>query len=218
MALTNAAVNRVLADEPWARERLAAHAGRVFMVRVGPMTTGCRIDPLGALESAPLAGVTPDLVLTMSPLDVPAFLADPSRWNELVTEEGDVELGGALKELAQTLPWFIERMCARALGPIAGQRIADGGRRMLGLPEYAAARIAENVGAYARDEAQWIAHPAEMRTLIDETALLASRIDALDARVEALAAQAADVVAPSSPDATAVGAANRRVARSAPTR
>jgi ubiquinone biosynthesis protein UbiJ len=38
---------------------------------------------------------------------------------------------------------------------------------------------------------QILAHPADLRTLIDETALLASRIEALDARIEALAARVA---------------------------
>ena len=175
----------------WARERLAAHAGRAFMVRVGPLRTGFQIDDRGSLESAPLAGATPDLVLSMSPLNVPAFLADPRRWNEFVTEAGDVELGGTLKELAQTLPWFVEKLSARALGPIIGQRAADAGRRMLEMPEYAATRIGENVGSYARDEVQILAHPADLRTLIDETALLASRIEALDARIAALAARVA---------------------------
>lgn len=191
MTLANAAANRLLDEEPWARERLAAYAGRSFMVRVGPVVSGLRIDERGRLEPAPLAGATPDLSLTLSPLDVPAFLADPRRWSEFVAEEGDVELGGALQELAQTLPWFVERLFARALGPVAGQRVADAGRRMLGFPEYAAARVASNVGSYARDEAQVLAHPADMRVLADETASLAARIEALDARIEALAARIA---------------------------
>jgi ubiquinone biosynthesis accessory factor UbiJ len=187
VALTELAVNRVLNDEPWARERLAAHAGRAFMLRMGPLTSGFRIDAHGAFERAPLAGATPDLVLSLSPLDAPAFLADPRRWNEFVREEGDVVLGGTLKDLAQTLPWFVEKLCAQALGPIVGQRVADAGRRMLQVPEYAAARVAENVGSYARDEAQVLAHPADFRTLVDETTLVASRVDALEARVDALA-------------------------------
>lgn len=186
MALTDAAANRLLESEPWARERLAAFAGRSFTVRIGPLTTASRIGERGLFESVPL-GVTPDLALTLSPLDVPAFLADPARWDEFVTESGDVALGGALKELAQTLPWFFERVAARSLGPIAGQRVADTARRMLGVPEYVAARIASNVGTYARDEAQVLAHPADLRTLTDEIESLRARADALEARIESAA-------------------------------
>jgi|SRR5882672_1976656 len=186
MALANAAVNSILADEPWARERLAAHAGRTFVVRVGPLTSGFSIEEHGALANAPLAGATPDLVLTLSPLHVAPFLADPKRWNEFVMESGDVALGGTLKELAETLPWFVERLCARTFGPIIGQRIADTGRRMLEMPQYAATRITANVGAYARDEVQVLAHPSDMRKLAEQATELAGRIDALGARIGAL--------------------------------
>ena len=47
-------VNRMLADAPWARDRLASHAGRAFMLRVGPLTQGLRIDERGLLHDAPL--------------------------------------------------------------------------------------------------------------------------------------------------------------------
>jgi ubiquinone biosynthesis protein UbiJ len=186
VALTAAAANRLLAREAWARERLVRFAGRAFMVRVGPVTSGFRIDSRGLLESAPLAGNTPDLVLALSPSNVPAMLADPRRWNEFVAEEGDAELASVLKDLAQALPWFVERGLGRSLGPIIGQRVADAGRAALTLPEYAATRVAANVGSYARDEAQVLAHPADVRALADDTALLAARIDALDARVRLL--------------------------------
>jgi ubiquinone biosynthesis protein UbiJ len=193
MALTSSAINRVLAQEPWARERLAAHAGRAFSIRVGPLTTAFQIDDQGTLASAPLAGATPNLVLTLSPFNVPAFLANPARWAEFVTEEGDVGLGGTLKELAQTLPWFVEKLSARAFGTIVGQRVADAGRRALELPEYASQRIGENVGTYARDEVEWLAHPADMRALGDDAQVLEKRIDELGARVESLALQVAEV-------------------------
>jgi ubiquinone biosynthesis accessory factor UbiJ len=186
--LSTGPLNRRLEREPWARERLAAFAGRTFQVRVGPMTSLCRIDAHGLLEAIPQAGVSPDLSLALSPFDVPAFLADPRRFRELVTETGDGALAGALAELATTLPWFVEQAFARALGPIAGQRVADAGRRLLAFPEYAARRVAANVGSYARDEARVLAHPADLRTLAEDTAFLQARIDALDRRIAALAA------------------------------
>ncbi|HLX27857.1 MAG TPA: SCP2 sterol-binding domain-containing protein [Casimicrobiaceae bacterium] len=187
MGLTTAAANRILEREPWARERLARFSGRTFAVRVGPLTSSLRIDPRGLLQASPIAGSVPDLSLSMSPLDLPAMLADPKRWNEFVTEDGDSELAAALKDLAQTLPWFVERGLARTLGPIVAQRIADAGRVALTFPEYAATRVASNFGTYARDEAQFLAHPADMRTLADDTMSLSARIDALDARVASLA-------------------------------
>jgi ubiquinone biosynthesis protein UbiJ len=187
--LSTGPLNRLLEREPWARERLSAFAGRTFLVRVGPMTSVYSIAPRGLLEAIPLSGVTPDLTLTLSPFDVPAFLADPRRFHEFVEETGDAGLANAIADLSTTLPWFVERAFARSFGPIAGQRLADAGRRLLSFPEYAARRVAANVGGYARDELRVLAHPADLRTLVEDTAFLQARIDALDARVAALDAR-----------------------------
>src|SRR5215813_7137050 len=92
--------NRLLADQSWAKEKLATMAGRVFSLAVGPVTAAWSIATDGTLASAP-TGTAPDLKLTLSPLSVPSFLADPARWNEYIKEEGDAALGGVLKELAR---------------------------------------------------------------------------------------------------------------------
>ena len=185
-SLPSELANRTLGREAWAREKLAAHAGRVFAVDVGPISAGFRIESDGSLANAPLPGITPDVRLAIAPHRVPALLADPKRWNQIVVEAGDAALGGTLKELAQTLPWFVEQTLARALGPIVGQRAADAGRRLLAFPDHAAARVAESVGRYARDEAGLVVRHDEVRTFGEQTAALATRVDALEARIAAL--------------------------------
>jgi ubiquinone biosynthesis accessory factor UbiJ len=185
-AVASDLANRALEGETWAREKLAAHAGQAFEITLGPASGVYRITATGTFETAALADTTPDLRLSVSPLDLPSFLADPRRWNEYVREEGDVALGGTLKELAQTLPWLVEQAFARALGPIAGQRVADAGRRMLAFPGYAAERITESVARYARDEAQWLARGEELRRFADDARAIAARVDALATRIDAI--------------------------------
>src|SRR5262249_24024545 len=146
-AIPPALVNRILEREAWAQSCLAVHAGRSFAIAVGPLLTTMRIDASGKVEPAATT-VLPDLKLTLSPLAVSSFLSDPSRWDELMAINGDPELAATLKGLAETLPWFVERMFAGALGPIVGQRVADAGRRLLGLPEYAARRMSESVASF----------------------------------------------------------------------
>jgi len=187
-ALPAELANRTLGREAWAREKLAAHAGRVFAVDIGPASAGFRIEPDGTLANAPLSGVTPDLRLALPPHRVPALLADPRQWNQVVVESGDAALGGTLKELALTLPWFVEQTLARVLGPIVGQRAADAGRRLLAFPDHAMTRLAGSVGRYARDEAGLVVRHDEVRTFGEQTAALAARVDALAARVAAIAA------------------------------
>lgn len=182
--------NRMLADQSWARDRLAAMAGRTFSLAIGPLSSPLsarwRIASDGTLESAS-GGTTADLQLALSPFSLPAFLADPSRWNEYVREEGDAELGGMLKELARTMPWFVEETFGKALGPVMGQRVADAGRYLLAFPGYAADKLAHSAGSYARDEARLLASGRDFRRLQAGIEEVSERVEGLAARVEALA-------------------------------
>ena len=184
-----ALANRVFDRQAWAQQRLAGHAGRVFVIAVGPLSTALRIDDSGRLTGTDLAGLAPDLTLTLSPLGIPSFLANPARWTEFVSEAGDPELAATLKDLALTLPWFAEHTFAEAFGPIIGQRVADAGRRLLAFPEYAAGRLGESLGSFARDEAALVAGAGHLRDFTQSTAALTARVEALASRIDALAAR-----------------------------
>lgn len=177
--------NRMLRQQDWARARLAPFASRSLALAIGPIHVLWTIDEGGTLRAGS-EGASADLSLSIAPLAVPALLADPSRWNELVDESGDAELGGALKELAQSTPWLVEKLLGDALGPVAGQRVADLGRSLLQFPRYASDRFADSAVGYARDEAQLLAPAAAMRRFTAELAEVAVAVDALAARVAAL--------------------------------
>ena len=177
--------NRMLEGQAWAREKLVPFAGRVFSLAVGPLAAAWTIRDDGTFDRAP-GGAVADLKLALSPWSVPAFLADPGRWNELVREEGDPDLGGALKDLARTWPWFVEETFAKLLGPVAGQRAADAGRMLLAFPEYATQRVAESTASYARDEAALFTRSHEARRFGEQVGELEARVDALAARIETL--------------------------------
>jgi ubiquinone biosynthesis protein UbiJ len=178
------AVNRALDREGWAREKLAAHAGRSVRIAAGPIER--TIDASGRLVDGVSA---PDVTLTVSPLDVPALLAAPERWAELVHADGDASLATTFAELASTLPWFVERSLSGVLGPILGQQVSDAGRRLLAFSGYAAGRFTENVARYVRDEAKVAIGPAEARSFAAEVTQLADGVDALAARVDALSSK-----------------------------
>ena len=185
-ALGARALNQALDRAPWAREKLAAHAGRRVKVHVGPLQGGFVVQADGQVAHLAHDGLPADLHLKLSPLNVSSFLADPRRWNDFVTEEGDVALGGTLKELAQALPWFVEDTFARTFGDVVGMRLADVGRRLLSFPGHAADRLAGSAASYARDEANLLARGDDMRRFAQQSAALAERVRALDARLAAV--------------------------------
>jgi ubiquinone biosynthesis protein UbiJ len=195
-AMGRAAANRLLRDEDWAREKLRAHAGRVFTVASGPVSVAFIVRSDGSLDTAPSNGPPPDVELYVAPLDVPKLLAEPARWDTLVMGNGDAALAGTLKELAHTLPWFVERSFAKAFGPVVGQRLADAGRRLLAFPDQASTRLTESLASYARDEASLLARGDEGRTFAEQNAELALRADALEQRIARLEREFAPPPAP----------------------
>ncbi len=180
--------NRALAGEDWARERLAAHAGRTLSIVAGPAAMTLAIQADGRFADTADA---PDLTLTIPPLRLPALLARPERWNELVDATGDAALATTIGELAQTLPWFVERALARAFGPIVGTPLAEAGRRLLALPGYASERFGTSFASYVSDEAGLVTSTHEARDFSSQVAELAARVDALAERIDKLAARPA---------------------------
>lgn len=183
-ALAERVANGLIETEDWARERLRAHAGRSFRLRAGPLASAFMIRPDGTLEALPARGTVPDVELQVSPMDVPTLLAHPERWDLLVSSTGDAALGDTLRELAVTLPWFVERGFANVFGPVVGQRLADTGRALLGFPEYAGDRIADNVLGYARDESGVLTRGDEAHAFAADHADIAARVDRLIERVD----------------------------------
>jgi ubiquinone biosynthesis protein UbiJ len=188
-AVPGAIANRMLEREAWAQQRLAAHAGRTFVLAAGPAAAAFSIDGTGRVASAPARGAAADLTLRLSPLDVPAFLADPGHWDRFVTAEGDAALAATLKELAPTLPWFVEQAFAQVLGNVVGPRVADAGRHLLAFPAYAAERIGESVVAFAHERSGLLATGDEGGRFADAVAALAADVDALGVRIDAAAAR-----------------------------
>jgi ubiquinone biosynthesis protein UbiJ len=185
-SLSEAAAKRFAHAAPWSRERLAAHAGKSFTLVAGLLVTRWRIAADGSLESMSPADAVDHLRLSISPLDLSAFLAEPARFRELVREEGDSALARDLESIAGTLPWLVEQRLADAFGPIAGARIAAAGRSLLAFPREAIERIADNVLRYAHDESRLLATSDDLRTFAREIDALVTRARALEARVAAL--------------------------------
>ncbi|MEO8564896.1 MAG: hypothetical protein ABI541_00820 [Betaproteobacteria bacterium] len=175
--------NRALAREDWARERLAAHAGRKLRIVGGPAALTLAINADGSFADTEEA---PDLTLTIPALRLPALMARPERWNEVVAAEGDASLASTIGELAQTLPWFVERSFAHVFGPIVGAQLAEAGRRLLALPGYAAERARSSFASYASDEAGLITGARAGSEFAAEVAALAARVDVLGERIDRL--------------------------------
>ena len=188
-ALAAEAANRALNGETWARDQLAAHAGRAVAFSSGPFLATFAIQDDGTFAAAP-GGAVADLTLTVSPLALPALAAEPSRWRASVRADGDQALAATVESIAQTFPWFVERAFARAFGPIAGQALADVGRTLLAIPAAMSHQAAAGVAQFA-SEADAVAHRSDFAAFSCGTVEAEERVAALAARIAALEVESA---------------------------
>ena len=140
------------------------------------------------VQRAPPAG-EPDLTLTISPLRLPALLAQPARWPNIVHAQGDAALASTLAELASTAPLFAEQALAKVVGPVIASQVAIAGASVAQIPEYAAQRVGDSVADYVGEHTDAAVSKAEAHAFASDVAALSADVDALAARVEAAIAR-----------------------------
>jgi ubiquinone biosynthesis protein UbiJ len=171
MAPAIAAINHLLAQEAWARESLALHAGKQACIDTGHLQLRLRVAKDGMVEAASLdepATVTIRLKLA----DLPLIAQNRDRAFSYVRIEGDAEFANTISQLSKGLRWDAEHDLERVLGPIGATRIAGGARSAFAGAASAGRRLAENVAEFLLDERPVLVRPA----VLDEFAADVTRL------------------------------------------
>lgn len=132
-----AAVNHLLNREPWARQQLAAYAGRRARLIAGTLQWSLSVDPDGRLaahDAQPSANgngpeTVDDVTITVLPQMVNAFVTGGrAAAMRQVRIAGDAEFAAAIGRLAEQLRWEPEEDLSRFVGDIAAGRIVGAAR------------------------------------------------------------------------------------------
>lgn len=183
------ALNHVLQSAPWARERLAPHAGRVAQLSADPVRFRFSITAQGTLE--PSAGDAPPAVTLALPLGaLPHFVAGaPEKAMSAVRIEGSADLADALGFVFRHLRWDVEEDLSRVLGDVVAHRVVAGARSLAVAQARGLRSLSENVAEYLGEEQRLVvtqldvhAHERELLTLRDDIARLDKRLDRLARR------------------------------------
>jgi ubiquinone biosynthesis accessory factor UbiJ len=182
-----AALNHLLAAEPWARKRLAAFAESILELRpsaLPPMRLAITSD--GHLRPAPL-GEPASLVLKFGPEAVPAMLKGEDHLLRAVHTEGDSRLASEVLFLVRYLRWDAEEDLSKVLGDAAAHRVAAGARDFFDSQRQALARTAESLADYLLEERRLVTHAAAFEDHRLAVAQLRDAIERLEKRVDRLA-------------------------------
>ena len=184
-------LNALLHREPWARERLAAQAGKSLRLTAGdPWVLQCTIASDGSLQPCDSA-VVPDVVLSIPPERRREL---PGAWRTdglagvtgLARIQGDAGLAHLVSDLARSLRWDVEDDLSRVVGDMAAVRLTRAGRELAGGLQQAARRAQDTLGEYLGDESGLGTRRSDFQAWQTARQALESRLDQLDVRLQRL--------------------------------
>jgi ubiquinone biosynthesis protein UbiJ len=184
--LTSAAalgvLNRMLAREQWARERLAPFAGRVARFEAPPFALAFRIDEGGVFADA--ARAEPAVTVGADLAALPLALGDPQAMMRNVSLKGDADFAQALAFVLQNLRPEPEEELSRFVGDVAAQRIVGLLRSSAAHWRELAERMLDNSAHYFVTENPMIVGRDEVGEFNTDVARLRDDVARLEKRVE----------------------------------
>ncbi len=182
-------LNRALAHEAWARDRLAPFAGRSARIEAGPFGVALAVAEGGTLAVA--SGET-SVTIALPASALPALLLDPAAAMRNVRLSGDAEFAQALSFVLTNLKPDPEEELSRWVGDAAAVRIVDTVKLMLAQLRVGGERLARTTADYFVAENPLLAARGEVDEygravgrLRDDVARLEKRIELLERRERA---------------------------------
>jgi ubiquinone biosynthesis protein UbiJ len=196
MAAVIASINHLLAQEPQARTKLAAHAGKLALIDAAPAALRMRVAADGYLETAPSDAVA-NVTIRIKLSDVPLILQNRDRAFSYVTIEGDAEFANAVSQLSKTLRWEAEHDLEKIVGQIAAARLVSGAKSALAAARTGQRKLTENVTEFLLEEQPVLVRhamaeefSAGVMRMRDDVERMAKRIERLEQRLQQRAAAA----------------------------
>lgn len=176
------ALNHLVQNESWARERLRQFSGSKLLIAAGSIQLNLRIDERGLFALADMTQPA-DVQLTL-PADAPfKFLFDRNTLFSSIKLSGSADLAECLAFVFRNLRWDIEGDLASILGDIPARRLALTGAQIANRLQESAQRIGQNFVEFSTEDSQLLAATREIHefcqavdNLRDDAARLEKRI------------------------------------------
>jgi ubiquinone biosynthesis protein UbiJ len=179
------ALNHLLGQSGWARDRLKDFAGRSTRLGVGPMGLHLAITDDGLFAAAAWGDdVGPDVTISL-PADAPLRFMRGGVGEVMKGAQvtGAADLADALGFVLRNLRWDAEEDLSKWVGDIAAHRLVRSAESVVAWQKDAAQRFAENLGEYLTFENPQLVRKAELDNFAVEVAELAAALDKVEKRL-----------------------------------
>ncbi|CAN5222249.1 SCP2 sterol-binding domain-containing protein [soil metagenome] len=179
------AINHLLTQEPWARERLLAHAGKIAHLDSGLYAVRLKVAADGLLQTAS-PEETPNVSIRFKLAELPLILKDRERAFSYMTIEGDADFANTISQLSQNLKWEAEHDLSKFVGDIAALRLVAGAKATIRGVQSTHRKLAENVAEYFLDENPMLIRPHAIDEFSADVARMRDDVERLAKRIEKL--------------------------------
>lgn len=181
-----AAINHLLGQASWARDKLAPFAGHAAQIKMPPFEAAFLIGEDGCIGAA---AADAELEVSISlPAATPLLaLQGKDAVMRAARIEGSAEFAEALGFVIRNLRWDAEEDLSKLLGDIAAHRIVAGTSEFVAWQQQAARNFAENLAEYFTEEQPLIARQADIAEFSSEIDRLRDDVARLEKRLQRLA-------------------------------
>ncbi|WP_420473019.1 ubiquinone biosynthesis accessory factor UbiJ [Noviherbaspirillum sp. ST9] len=181
----SAAINHLLAREPWAREKLARHAGKVALFDAGVMSLRLKAAADGMVEAA-TADEPQNVTIRVNLSDLPLILQNREHAFSYVKIDGDADFANTISQLSETLRWEAEEDLATLVGDAAAVRLVGTARNAFDAAKTTQQKIIENVAEYFLEENPVLVRPQAVADFSSDVTRLRDDVERLAKRIEKL--------------------------------
>lgn len=180
-----AAINHLLGQADWARDRLRPFAGHTARIQVPPLEAAFRILDDGRIAAAE-AEASPEVTISLPPTAPLLALQGHEVLMRAARLDGSADFAEALGFVIRHLRWDVEEDLSRVVGDIAAHRLVETARAFSGWQQQAAQNLAENLVEYATEEQPLVAKRDDIATFAAEIDRLRDDVARLEKRIRNL--------------------------------
>ena len=180
-----AAINHLLASEPWARDRLARHAGKIAHFDAGVASIRLKVSADGMVR--PAGSEEPaNVTIRVKLSDLPLIAQNREHAFSYVQVEGDADFANTVSQLSETLRWEVEEDLGKLIGDVAAVRVVQSMRAAIDTAKTTQRKLAENVAEYFLEENPMLVRPQAVAGFSDEVNRLRDDVERLSKRIDKL--------------------------------
>jgi len=179
-----ALLNRMLAREQWARDKLAPFAGRSARFDAAPLSLTLQVSDSGTFEVAHTA--EPAVTIGVALSSLPLAMLDPQAAMKDVRLSGDAEFAQALAFVLQNLRPEPEEELSRFIGDAAAQRLVGFMRASATQWKQIAENMLDNTAHYVVTENPMVVGRDDLDSFNQEVNQLRDAAVRIEKRIELL--------------------------------